>query len=114
MYDEGSIILKAHMLLSSRKHFRAVALKGGRLSRAYARLIGKERREAATHLVKIINKPLQIFVFKLYHTSRILLPIQYVAELTLKLGYGFVKVDELFQGLMTGWSGWGLGVGGHS
>ena len=79
MYDEGSIILNAHILLSSRKHFREVALKGGRLSRAYARLRGGPRGEkgdaATLHLVEIINKPVQIFVFKLRQTSRILLPI---------------------------------------
>ena len=49
MYDRGSVILNAHMLLSSRKHFRAVALKGGRLSRAYARLSGEGGREARQH-----------------------------------------------------------------
>jgi len=41
---------------------------------------------AAAYLVKIVDKPHRIITLKALHTLLILLPVEYVAELILKLG----------------------------
>ena len=41
MYDVGSVPLAPHMVLSSRRHFRAAGLEGLRQSGAYAGLGGE-------------------------------------------------------------------------
>ena len=51
-----------------------------------------------TDLIQIINKPDQIVALKGWYTLLKLLPIQYVAELTVELAARSVEVMEFLQG----------------
>lgn len=86
VYDIGSIPAVPHMLLSSRRHFREVALEGSRPSRTYSSWNGEFGRMMWAYLVQVINKPRQIITLKVRHILRILSPMKYVVELIVKLG----------------------------
>jgi hypothetical protein len=50
------------------------------------------------YLVQVVNKPYQVIALKVRHALLILFPVQYVAELVVKIGGGLVETVELLQG----------------